>query len=169
MCVCCKEKVTLPYSRDFVVSPVSGHFLNSRNFVVSPVSRHFLYSRDFVVNPVYYRHFYTQVICCFSRFQTLSIFKGFCYFSQTLLDTFCIQGISLFLLFQDTFCIQGIFRFQRAQMGFYQLRLWRSMFHKLITSYQNHHMNRRLVLETCCEEKNVKSFVKLQVCLEEVR
>ena len=31
-------------------------------------------------------------------------------------------------------------------------------------------MNRRLALETCREEKiNVKSFVKLQFCLEEVR
>ena len=30
-------------------------------------------------------------------------------------------------------------------------------------------MNRRLVLETCCEEINVKYFVKLQFCLEEVR
>ena len=36
-------------------------------------------------------------------------------------------------------------------------------------SYQNHHVNRRPVLETCCEEINVKSFVKLQFCLEEVR
>ena len=36
--------------------------------------------------------------------------------------------------------------------------------------YIYHHVNRRLVLETCCERKiNVKSFVKLQFCLEEVR
>ena len=30
-------------------------------------------------------------------------------------------------------------------------------------------MNRALDVETCCEEINVKSFVKLQFCLEEVR
>ena len=30
-------------------------------------------------------------------------------------------------------------------------------------------MNRALVVETCCEEINVKSFVKLQFCQEEVR
>ena len=30
-------------------------------------------------------------------------------------------------------------------------------------------MNKRLVLETCCEIINVKSFVELQFCLEEVR
>ena len=40
---------------------------------------------------------------------------------------------------------------------------------KYCLSFQNHHVNRRLVLETCCEEINVKSFVKLQFCQEEVR
>ena len=40
---------------------------------------------------------------------------------------------------------------------------------KFSLSFQNHHVNRRLVLETCCEEINVKYFVKLQFCLEEVR
>ena len=47
-CVC-YEKVNSPYSRDFVVSPVSRYILYSvtlplpysRHFVVSPVSRHF--------------------------------------------------------------------------------------------------------------------------------
>ena len=38
------------FSRDFVVSPVSRHFLYSRDFVVSPVSRHFSYSnRHFTI------------------------------------------------------------------------------------------------------------------------
>ena len=80
--LCCKENVTLLYSRDFVVSPVSGHFLYSRDFVVSPFSRHFLYSRDFVVSPVYYRHFLYSCDLLFLPF----------------LDTFHIQGILLFLL-----------------------------------------------------------------------
>ena len=40
---------------------------------------------------------------------------------------------------------------------------------KVSLSYQNHHVNRALVVETCCEEINVKSFVKLQFCQEEVR
>ena len=36
--------------------------------------------------------------------------------------------------------------------------------------YQNHQqVNRALDVETCCEEIDVKSFVKLQFCLEEVR
>ena len=30
-------------------------------------------------------------------------------------------------------------------------------------------MNRTLVAETCCEEINVNIFLKLQLCLEEVR
>ena len=35
--------------------------------------------------------------------------------------------------------------------------------------FQNHHVTRSLDVETCCEEINVKSFVKLQFCQEEVR
>ena len=42
-------------------------------------------------------------------------------------------------------------------------------FGKYCLSFLNHHVNRRLELETCCEEINVKSFVKLQFCQEEVR
>ena len=46
--------------RDFVVSPVSGHFPYSRYFVFSPVFRHFLKSKDVVASSVSL-HFWTDV------------------------------------------------------------------------------------------------------------
>ena len=46
------QKVTLPYSGDFVVSPVSRHFPFSMDFAVSPVFRHFPHSWYFAVSPV---------------------------------------------------------------------------------------------------------------------
>ena len=47
-------------SRDFVVFPVSKHFLYFKNFVVSPVCRHFSYSKNVVVSP-FFRDFWTDV------------------------------------------------------------------------------------------------------------
>ena len=62
-------------------------------------------------------------------------------------------------LFDPTFTFRG----QKMPTFFVSL--------ESLVFFVNHHVNRRLALETCREEEeiNVKSFVKLQSCLEEVR
>ena len=76
------EKVTPPYSKDFVVSPVSRHI---QNLVTPPLP----YSKDLVVSPVS-KHFPYSKVSRNSK-------------TTKSLEIMTFQGILLFLLFLDTF------------------------------------------------------------------
>ena len=68
-----------PYSREFChffLFLLPRHFPYSRDFVIFPDSRHFLHSRREYGGKWYFQ----AILSCFSCFQTLSVFEGFCLF-----------------------------------------------------------------------------------------
>ena len=84
-------------SRDFVISPVYRHFLDSKvsrnRKTTKSLEKKTLFSRDLVVLPVS-RHFFVRKVSRNSQ-------------TTKSLEIMTFQGILLFLLFLDTFHIQG--------------------------------------------------------------